>query len=212
MTDLHVPEMFTVGHSTTTYDELSRKLQHVSANVIVDVRSLPYSKHTPQFNQDNLKAQLKSDGIQYVFLGKELGGRPEDRSYFIDGVANYELMAKNSKFLAGIERVLHGLSQNYTIALMCAEHNPLDCHRCLLVGRELVNRGVRLSHILGNGCVSTHADIEKELLKISGLDKEDFFTSYDDRLQLAYKDRGQKVAFSENVRALNIEGDEIDER
>ena len=107
---------------------------------VADVRSSPYSRHSPHFSRDELRAELRSEGISYVFLGNELGGRPKDRRFYCEGVADYEKMAQTPEFKTGLDRVIEG-ARKYRIALMCSEHDPLDCHRCLLVGRALAQRG-----------------------------------------------------------------------
>jgi hypothetical protein len=112
-------------------------------------------------------------------------------------------MASSVEFQAGLERVKDGINKGYTIVLMCAEHNPLDCHRCLLVGRSLADQGVRLSHILGNGSVSSHEDIERQLLELSGLNHEDLFTPLDERISRAYRERGKKVAYVEQEQEVS---------
>ena len=98
-------------------------------------------------NRDDLQARLRSKGVSYVFLGKELGGRPRENKFYCDGVADYEKMAQADDFNKGIDRVVDG-AQKYRIALMCSERDPMDCHRCLLVGRALAQRGVHVKHIL----------------------------------------------------------------
>ena len=166
---------------------------------MADVRSAPYSRRYPHFNRDSLKQELKSDRIAYVFLGNELGGRPVGHQFFCEGVANYEAMAQTSSYRHGIQRVLKG-RQAYKIALMCSEHSPLDCHRCLLVGRSLSEHGLTIGHILSNGSVKTQSDIESELLSMANLTKSDIFTTDLDRLVSAYRDRARKVAYSDSGR------------
>ena len=124
--------ILTIGHSTLTYEAFLSLLRATGVSAIVDVRSVPYSRHTPQFNMDTLTSELKSDGIAYVFLGDTLGGRPETRAFYCNGVADYELMAKKPEFDGGLDRLIDG-AKRYRIALMCSEQDPLDCHRCLLV-------------------------------------------------------------------------------
>ena len=115
------------------------------------MRSAPYSRWAPQFNQREIKATIGEAGIRYLYLGKELGGRPATPDmYDPDGHARYDLMSQTPTFRGGIERVQQGIRQ-YRVALMCSEENPTDCHRRLLVGRVLVNDGVRLLHIRGDG-------------------------------------------------------------
>jgi len=131
-----------------------------------------------------------------VFLGNELGGRPSDHQFYCDGVADYERMSRTAEFDKGLDRVLEG-AKKYRIALMCSERDPLDCHRCLLVGRALAQRGIRVSHILTDGHVVSHPEIEDTLLKLSGRDTDDFFSPRSDQLAAAYRERARRVAFAE---------------
>jgi uncharacterized protein (DUF488 family) len=188
-------EVLTIGHSTLSYERFLSLLRNVSVTAVADVRSAPYSRQCPHFSRDELCAQLGSDGISYVFLGKELGGRPSDPQLYFDGVADYERMSRTGDFSKGLERVLEG-AKKYRIALMCSERDPLDCHRCLLVGRGLAQRGIRVTHILGDGRVASHSEIEDKLLELCGRSTEDFFASHSERLAAAYRERARKVAFA----------------
>jgi hypothetical protein len=131
-----------------------------------------------------------------VFRGKELGGRPRATNLYCDGIADYEKMALEPDFLKGIDRVVSG-AKEHTVALMCSEHNPLDCHRCLLVGRALFERHVPVGHILNNGRVVDQHDIEEKLLSLSGGATEDMFVPRGERLAEAYRLRGRNVAYRE---------------
>ena len=187
---------FSIGHSTHTYERFLELLRKAGVTAIADVRTSPFSRHFPQFNEDTLKDELRIDGIAYSFLGKELGGRPTGRQYYCDGVADYERMAQSSAFRHGIDRVLEG-TREYRIALMCSEHDPLDCHRCLLVGRALAVRGVAVRHILADGAIADHGEIEERLLESEGQQSVDLFLSPDERLAEAYRKRARKVAYAE---------------
>jgi uncharacterized protein (DUF488 family) len=189
-------EVLTVGHSTHSWEEFVALLRSAGVTAVADVRTSPYSRHFPHFNRDELREELRLDGISYVFLGKELGGRPAERKFYCDGIADYEKMASATEFSTGLDRVVEG-AKKYRVALMCSEHDPLDCHRCLLVGRALAERGVRVSHILSNGKIVSHTKIEDKLLEISGRSADDFFAPRADRLVAAYRDRARKVAFTE---------------
>ena len=189
-------EVLTIGHSTHSWDRFVALLRQMHVTAIADVRSAPYSRHFPHFNRDKLRAELRMDGISYVFLGKELGGRPNERRFYCEGVADYEKMAQATEFNTGLDRVIEG-AKKYRIALMCSERDPLDCHRCLLVGRGLAQRGVRVSHILDDGRVVAHAEIEDWLLKLSGRNADDLFVPRPERLAAAYRERASKVAFTE---------------
>jgi len=189
-------DVFTIGHSTHSWDRFVALLRGAGITAIADVRSSPFSRHHPHFNIAELRAELPLDGITYVFLGKELGGRPREPRYFSEGVADYEKMARAPEFSKGLDRVIEG-ARKYRIALMCSEHNPLDCHRCLLVGRALAGRGVSVNHILEDGRTVSHPKIEEKLLELSGHLNDDFFASRSEQLATAYRDQALKVAFEE---------------
>ncbi len=179
-----------------SYEQFLKRLREAGVTAVADVRTSPFSRHFPHFNQDTLYEELRHDKIAYVFLGSELGGRPMEAQLFCDGVADYEKMAKTEAFAKGLERVIEG-AKKYKVALMCSEHNPLDCHRCLLVGRVLKERGVVVKHILSNGNVSPHANIEEQLLELTGRNADELLASPGERLALAYRDQAMKVAYSQ---------------
>jgi len=189
---------FSIGHSTHTYERFLDLLRQAGVTAIADVRTSPFSRHFPQFNKDALRNELKMDDIAYSFLGKELGGRPAGRQYYCDGIADYERMAQSSEFQHGIDRVVEG-ARKYRIALMCSEHDPLDCHRCLLVGRALATREVSVKHILANGRIVDHTEIEERLLRSERREGEDLFLSPEERLAQAYRERARKVAYTEQI-------------
>jgi uncharacterized protein (DUF488 family) len=194
MTD-EAREVLTIGHSSHSIEHFLALLHGAGVTAIADVRSAPHSRHVPQFNHDALKATLRDAGTAHVYLGRELGGRPQNRQQYRDGVADYEKIAASETFQAGLRRVLDGAA-THRVALMCAEQHPLDCHRCLLVGRALAERGARVRHILPDGAAATQADIEAELLRRTGRDKEDLFMSPEERLAAAYREYARKVAFA----------------
>jgi uncharacterized protein (DUF488 family) len=189
-------EVLTVGHSTLPYERFLSLLRGARVTAIADVRSAPYSRQFPHFSRDELCERLRSDGVSYVFLGKELGGRPSEEKFYCEGVADYEKMAQAPEFNKGLDRVIEG-AKKHRIALMCSERDPLDCHRCLLVGRALARRGVRVGHILSDGSVVRHEQIEDRLLELAGRTDDDLFATRSDRLAAAYRERARKVAFAE---------------
>jgi uncharacterized protein (DUF488 family) len=195
---LSLATIYTVGHSTLPYDQFVGLVRSVGVNAIADVRSSPYSRYHPQFNRETLKEKLRGDGISYVFLGKELGGRPSNKSLFCDGVADYEKMAAQPLFKDGLKRIAEGAAK-YDIALMCSEHNPLECHRCLLVGRALSGAGFYVKHILGDGTTLDQGKIEGRLLSLFSSATKDLFVSSQDELKIAYRKQAKRVAFSEET-------------
>jgi uncharacterized protein (DUF488 family) len=194
--DLSQAIIFSIGHSTHSYGRFLELVRNAGVTAIADVRTSPFSRHFPHFSRDSLKDALRMDGIAYSFLGKELGGRPTGSQYYCDGVADYERMAQSHEFARGLQRVLDG-AQKYRIALMCSENDPLDCHRCLLVGRALAARGVAVKHILADGTIADHREIEERLLQSEGQHGHDLFLAPDERLAEAYRKRARKVAYAE---------------
>ena len=189
-------EVLTIGHSTLPYERFLALLRQASVTAVADVRTAPFSRHFPHFNRDTLRDELRQDDVAYVFLGEELGGRPKGKRFFCDGVADYEKMAETPDFARGLERVIDG-AKKYRIAMRCSEHDPLDCHRCLLVGRALQERGVAVRHILSGGQIVDHRQIEDRLMDMAGKSDIDLFEPPAKRLAAAYRDRAMKVAFSE---------------
>ncbi|MGQ0444584.1 MAG: DUF488 family protein [Beijerinckiaceae bacterium] len=125
-----------------------------------------------------------------------MGGRPTVRQFYCDGIADYEKMATTEEFRKGLDRVAEG-AKKHRVALMCSEQDPLDCHRCLLVGRALAKHGITVKHIMPDGTIMEQAQIEDRLLKISGRENDDMFAPREERLAAAYRERARKVAFAE---------------
>ena len=192
--------IYTVGHSTHTIEKLLNLLEQNDVTAIADVRSSPFSRHNPQFNKDTLSAELTKRGIAYVFVGKGLGARSNDPSCYESGKVRYGRLAKTSVFKAGIERVLSG-AQKYRIALMCAEKEPLDCHRTLLVSRALEQRGVSIVHILADGRTEAQTQTMSRLLDLVGLPQVDMFRSHDELVATACELREERIAYVDEALA-----------
>jgi uncharacterized protein (DUF488 family) len=189
--------VYTIGHSAHTQERFIDLLQRHRITAISDVRSMPYSRVNPQFNQRELKEALLAAGILYVFLGKELGARSSDPGCYVDGKVQYCRLAQTSYFQHGIERVMTGM-EKHRIALMCAEKEPLDCHRTILVARSLVAAGVELDHILGNGSVESHDETMVRLMRQLGSlggEQEDMFRSPKELLDEAYERQEKRIAY-----------------
>jgi uncharacterized protein (DUF488 family) len=192
--------VYTLGHSTHTIEKFLDLLERNGVTAIADVRSSPFSRHNPQFNKDALTAELKKRGITYVFVGKELGARSDDPSCYEGGKVRYDRLAQTSIFKAGIDRVLTG-AQKYRVALMCAEKEPLDCHRTLLVSRALEQRGAYIVHILSDGGTEAQPQTMSRLLDLVGLPQVDMFRSHDDLVAAACKLREQRIAYVDEALA-----------
>jgi hypothetical protein len=154
----------------------------------------------PWFSKNNLSARLAAENISYLALGDSLGGRPQDDSLYRAGVADYEAIARQPKFLGGLDQVLDAAARA-RVCLMCAEREPLDCHRCLLVARKLAERGLSIGHILHDGTVEPHAATEERLLALDAKDHGLFAAGQSKRLAAAYRRRAQAVAYRQKPRA-----------
>jgi uncharacterized protein (DUF488 family) len=186
--------LYTIGHSNHPIEEFVRLLTATGITAIADVRSQPYSRRHPQFNKERLAAELARHHIAYVFLGRELGARSDDPSCYEDGKVQYQRLAATELFKSGIERVLNGAAK-YRVALMCAEKEPLNCHRTLLVGRALQRRNASIMHVLSDGSVEPQDQTMSRLIDLVGLSKEDMFLDRADLIAAACKLREAKVAY-----------------
>jgi len=173
--------IFTVGHSNHPIERFIGLLQPHGITALADVRSTPYSRFNPQFRREKLQAALATADIQYVFLGAELGARSEDPAVYDDnGRVSYALLAKTDLFRRGITRLKTGMADHH-IAIMCAEREPLDCHRTILVSRELVREGIPVTHILADGSLEPHEHAMQRLITSLKLPAADLFGNPVDR-------------------------------
>ena len=188
-------ELFTIGHSAHSWAHFIELLCKYDIQAVADVRSSPYSARFPHFNCQAVERNLKQSRIRYVFLGHELGARRTELQCYVDGVALYERIADTPAFRLGLQRLNAGM-QRYRLILLCAEQDPLECHRTILVCRH-VRHYARVQHILSNGSLESHTDAEIRLMKEEGVPMGDFFTSHDMLLEKAYNQRAAKIAYHE---------------
>ncbi len=152
--------VFTIGHSNRDFSAFLGVLTAHGVEVVADVRSYPASRYAPQFNRKSLEAALEADHIGYAFMGAELGGRPKETElYDAGGRVLYGKLAQTPRFREGLERLEAGLLQS-RVAIMCSEENPASCHRRLLVGRALQERGIETLHLRADGSVQTDGDLD----------------------------------------------------
>ena len=187
-------KVLTVGYANQSLEQFIELLHHHEVTAVADVRWSPNSRHAPQFNEDTLAQILKASGITYISLGRELGTRPDDKACYESGRVQYRRLAKTEPFNKGLGRVMQSAAM-HRIALMCAEKEPLDCHRALLVSRELAAKGATVSHILGDGSLEPHAETMARLLQIAGLAENDQFRSEDEKIDAACAWQEERVAY-----------------
>ena len=157
--------LYTIGHSNHKIEDFIRLLKTHEISCIVDVRSAPYSRYCPQFNQDMLALDLRATDIEYIYLGDSLGARPPNTECSNGNRVDFECLAKTEEFKAGIDRLIEAASHN-RLALMCAEKEPLQCHRTILICKHLRTHTLSIKHILADGGIENHADAERRLVRM----------------------------------------------
>jgi uncharacterized protein (DUF488 family) len=188
--------VYTVGHSTHSAARfLALMRQHEIAS-LGDVRSNPHSRFNPQFNRETLEETLRDAGIRYTFLGRELGARSDDASCYRDGKVQYDRIARTELFREGIERVLDGMRKGFRVGLMCAEADPIECHRGILVARHLASLAIQVQHIHADGSLEGHAAAIDRLAAKLRLPERDLFRTREDVLEDAYRLQGDRIAYA----------------
>ena len=166
--------LYTIGHGNRKKEDFLVLLKDFGIEYLIDVRSQPFSKFNPQFNQNDLKFFLERNGMRYVFMGDSIGGRPQDNScYDDDGKVDYETVKSKDFFLQGIERLKVAYNKNINAVIMCSESKPCECHRSKLIGKVLSSDNIFLKHIDEKGKIKDQTTVINELNK--GLPEYDLF-------------------------------------
>ncbi len=187
-------KIYTIGYSAHTIESFILSLEKFNVTAIADVRSQPYSKFKPDFNKEDLKKSLKNRGIYYVFLGDNIGARINAPECYKNGQVDYQLISEHPLFQKGIERLLKGM-EKYSIALMCAEKDPINCHRTILICKHLKTYQIQINHILFDNTLENHSETEFRLMKIYNLEQPDLFLNEAERLTEAYSRQEEKIAY-----------------
>lgn len=154
--------IYTVGHSNIPVSQFINLLQTFKIEVVVDVRSRPFSKYASQFNGDQIRRSLIDNNMLYVYMGNLVGGKPEAEEFYdCNGYVMYDRLAESPLFQTGISRLIEGCAL-YRVALMCSEEDPTNCHRRLLIGKVLRKRDVIVLHIRKRGTVLTEEDLDTD--------------------------------------------------
>lgn len=188
--------IYTIGHSNHEWGKMLNLLQKHAIDVVCDVRSHPYSQFNSQFNREVLRDSLKIEKIAYIYLGRELGGRPEDGGCYENGLVQYDRVARSAIFRQGIARLKKG-RETHRLALMCSEKDPLNCHRMLLVSRQLAQEGIPVYHVLATGDLETQEQALDRLIENLGISLRDLFRSRDEAIFTAYSTQAGRIAYNE---------------
>jgi uncharacterized protein (DUF488 family) len=162
--------IYSIGHGNKKIEVFIKELKSFGISYLLDIRSKPYSKWYPWFNQNELKNSLEESGIKYVYAGDSLGGLPDDRScYDSDGKVVYDLLKEKDFFKDGIARLTTANEKQIKLAIMCSESNPEECHRTKLIGQELLKKKISLKHIISEKVLKSQETVMMELTKGNGL-------------------------------------------
>lgn len=196
------PALYTIGHSTHPLEYFLELLSRQSVNCVIDVRSVAASAYNPQYNKEPLSNFLKNNGIEYLHFAEEFGARHTDPDLLDeDGKVDFEKVRNSWNFKKGVERLWQGVDRGYTIALMCSESEPLDCHRFSMISMTLQKDGFEVKHILKDATLKSNADLEWQLLKMydKKIPKPNIFEPHvttEDQLKVAYRLRNKDIAYS----------------
>ncbi|MDP6667305.1 MAG: DUF488 domain-containing protein [Dehalococcoidia bacterium] len=188
--------LFTLGHSTHSIGDFVDLLQKHEVSSAIDVRSNPYSQYTPQFNRQAIEQALGEFGIAYEFAGDSLGARSADPQMYKLGVVNFGALSTSAAFNTGIRRI-EELSADQRIAIVCTEKDPVTCHRGVLVARSLVDKGFAIDHILADGELESHSDMEDRMVTESGLPYATLFDDHQEIVKQAYSIIGRRIAWKD---------------
>lgn len=189
-----IPALYTIGHSTHEAEAFLDLLKSHGIEMIADVRSSPYSRMTPQFDREALAAVLKRRNVHYIFMGQELGARRSEAACYDGDKARYDLIAGAPLFQSGLQQVRKQAASR-RVALLCAEKDPITCHRAVLVCRHLRNAIPAIGHILSDGTIETQAEAEQRMMEELDLAGGSLFESPEQLIERAYDLQGEKIAY-----------------
>lgn len=191
-----MPEIYTIGYASHTWESFCAVLSKYGITAVADVRSAPYSKFKPEFSYKSLSAALGRIDVAYVFLGNLCGARPDDRQYYVHGVVSFEKLAQSPEFQEGLARLSEG-AKEFRIAILCAEKDPITCHRTILIARHLHHDlGLTVRHILEDTTYEDHTQTETRLLELFHLATPELpglGRSHAERLTEAYDRQTQRI-------------------
>ena len=199
--------IYTIGHSSHDNIYFLQLLKKYNIDCIVDIRSVPFSKYVPHFNKNVIKKFLTFHRIQYIYMADEFGAIREDKNLFSPkGYLDFDVIKHTKVFKDGIKRLNVGIDKGYTISLMCAEKDPLNCHRSIMIAPELTKNNFLVNHILPDGNIETQDSLEKRLLNLyfPTHEQQDLFSiseekNKNDLLEKAYRLRNADIGYRLNT-------------
>lgn len=185
--------IYTIGYAARDISSFISTLNKFKIKFLIDVRSLPYSAYSPEYNRENLTEVLEKNNLKYVYMGDLLGPRSKNSLHYKeDGQIDFELLAESEEFKKGIERLKK--ADSFNVAIMCAEKAPEVCHRFLLIGRNAVKEGMKISSILFDGTIETFQETQIRMMEENKW-KPDFFTTKEEMMEMILDDYIDKYAY-----------------
>ncbi len=161
--------IYSIGHGNKKIKDFIAELKAFNIEYLLDIRSKPFSKWNPQYNKSSLEKELEKNNIRYVFVGKQLGGLPEDRAcYDLNGKVIYDIIKTKDFFKEGLSRLTTANAKKINLAIMCSESKPEECHRSKLIGQELLRKDISLNHIISQSKTKSQQTVMNELTKGKG--------------------------------------------
>ena len=194
-------KIYTIGYTTFDIDNFIKELKEHKITCLVDVRSSPRSSYYKDFDSDVLESRLKNEGLLYRNYAFEFGARQEDKSLYPNGYLDFEIFSKTDNFKQGVKKLENGIKLNQTFALMCAEKDPYNCHRCIMVSRFLQDYEFEIVHIVGHNQFVTQKDIETRLINEYYPKRNQYSLFLEDNLSdeecllFAYQKRNKDIGF-----------------
>jgi uncharacterized protein (DUF488 family) len=162
--------LYSIGHGRRKIEDFVALLKQYKITHLADVRSMPLSRFNPQYNRNRLQQSLAENGIAYLFMGDELGGRPKEASCYNEkGRVDYDRVKAANFFRKGIKQLSDAYKEDLRLAIMCSESKPCDCHRSRLIGTALKTEGIPVVHIDEKGGLQTQEYVEKSWLPNAGM-------------------------------------------
>ena len=194
-------KIYTIGYTCLPIDSFVKELKRYGITCLIDVRSTPKSTYFKDFNKENLNLRLKQEGILYRNYAFEFGARQEDKSLYPNGYLDFEIFSKTENFKQGVKKLENGIKLNQTFALMCAEKDPYNCHRCIMVSRFLQDDEFEIVHIVGHNQFVTQKEIEARLMNEYYPNRNQLSLFSEDNLSneecllCAYRKRNKDIGF-----------------
>lgn len=195
-------QIYTIGYTSYLFDNFIETLIKYNITSLIDVRSTPFSQHYSDYNKGAIEIALKRSGILYRNYAHEFGARQENKAFYSEGgYLDFSKFMSSKQFLEGIDKVRKGVEKGYVFALMCAEKDPINCHRSIMIGKGFKAFGYNVNHIKSDGNVETQNELEKRLLDMYFKDRQQlsFFTTENDEdflISECYRKRNQEIGFS----------------